>query len=70
LHSADAAELGLVEGDAAQIEVADISAQVEVRLCDTMARGFVLAPRLQGSALMRLAPGEPVACRLVKGGGA
>ncbi|MFO7982869.1 MAG: molybdopterin-dependent oxidoreductase, partial [Desulfuromonadales bacterium] len=66
LHSETASELGLQDGDAAVLSAAGAQIEVTLKTCDTMAAGIIVVPRLRGSDMMRLVPGEPVPCRLGK----
>lgn len=66
LHSETASELGQQDGDAAVLSAAGAQIGVTLKTCDTMAAGIIVVPRLRGSDMMRLVPGEPVPCRLGK----
>jgi NADH-quinone oxidoreductase subunit G len=57
LHAADAATLGLGEGEPARLSTALGHFQVTVRTSDRMARGVAILPRLRGTPVEVFVPG-------------
>ncbi len=67
LHAEDGARLGIADGEAVCLRTDLGDVRVAVRLCDAMAPGIVVVPRLRGSELEIFIPGTPRDCLIVKG---
>jgi NADH-quinone oxidoreductase subunit G len=57
LHTADAARLGLAEGESARLSTALGHFSVTVQTSDRMARGVAILPRLRGTPVEVFVPG-------------